>query len=602
MATQRFQEVTTSIAQTLLTVIVSSLIPSLIILTILVILYLIYKNGGEYSTRLQYLHTRTKYSFYNFIGVYFIVFILILAIHGFSLNGESIQLLFSKAKDAPIASLSSVLKNVWDFDYWIISNILLLIGTIMIYFKTWRTPRAMKRRNDRKEIKQLFKRTTRKPNDFVQVHSLILGTTGSGKTAQILRMIKENILHGRPICIVDGKGDMSDFSIYDVVSKLARLFNIPLYIVNQTDTDDTDSYNPFRDCNATQVKDMMVTLGDWSENASHYKGQASRYWQSMAQYMIDNLIPLNFENLIRYSSPSEWAEHIMNNPELDNDEDKMLSVEHRKQIVSRFGTDGLSRGRTKWLKVIIQSGDDMEKNISSFANVFEGEGRKIFGGNESFKMSDVIQNKGIAIVLLNRLSYSQFAEGMGRLVIKDIKYALGEKMMTKNSEKILTLFEEVGVYFDQELVDVVARIRSLGGCAYFSMQGVSDLDVIDPKVRRQITNNITSFIMFRQNDPEDAIAVADIIGTVETVNTTAQVEDMGTTYKGAGVGTNKITREYVFNPELIKLLPTRRGIWFNKEEKYERPFVFNVEFVDVSGIELPTKKDREYRLEHGEWA
>lgn len=577
-------------------------IPILFISLLVIAIYLVYRYGGEFSTKIAYAYNRTYYSIYHFFIGFNGLFILILLLSYKNIRFGNFFALFETFKTEPISNINAILSQMTNVELWIITVLIMDAGVIALYFKTWRTPKAHLRRRNRKEIRELFKWRTRHPNNDIKVNGMISGTTGTGKTAYILGVIEAKASKGEPILIIEGKGDIDEYSLYEGACMLAKKYNRQLYVVNQTISDDSDVYNPFIDCNATQVKDMLISMGDWSGNASHYKSKASRYWQMMAEYMINNFIPLTFENLINYSVASELASHITTNPEYDDIEDSTLSPVIRKQILDRFGERGLSKKRTRYLKIILSEGDGVEKNANTFATIYEGEGKKLFSGKKSFKMEDVLEQKGIAIILLNRMSYGDFASSLGRLAIQDIKNALGYKMMMKLKEKVTVIFEEIGTYFDEEMVDVYARVRSIGGYSVASMQGVSDIDVIDQKVRRQIVNNTNFFVAFKHNDPEDATAIADILGTDEQVTTTSQVEDLGVAHAGTGAGTNKLEREYRFNPELIKMLPTLRGIVFDKSEKYERPYVFKVKYIDRKGLEVPTKEQRERRRTQGTWS
>lgn len=89
-------------------------------------------------------------------------------------------------------------------------------------------------------------------------HVFICGTTGSGKTIALSNYIESALRKGYPALIVDGKGDIGDGSIYDIVKKLNR--GRKLYVVNMTNPNDSCKYNPFKEANATVAKDMLVNL------------------------------------------------------------------------------------------------------------------------------------------------------------------------------------------------------------------------------------------------------------------------------------------------------------------------------------------------------
>lgn len=59
-------------------------------------------------------------------------------------------------------------------------------------------------------------------------HVFICGTTGSGKTVALANFIKSGIEYDYPMLIIDGKGDINENSIFDIVNKLKE--NKKLYL------------------------------------------------------------------------------------------------------------------------------------------------------------------------------------------------------------------------------------------------------------------------------------------------------------------------------------------------------------------------------------
>ncbi|WP_166082282.1 type IV secretory system conjugative DNA transfer family protein [Erysipelothrix anatis] len=592
-------------AKSMISILGSIGLPALVSAGILILIYLVYRYGGEFNLHIQYFYSRTAYTFYNFVFVYGVILVIIMFIMSGKLNLDTIANVYVDLWQNPEDKMIAMLGKGHQFQVWILSQWIFVCVTFIVYLQVWRTPKAELARSKRRDLRRMFGITLKKPNHDIDVNGAVIGTTGSGKTVEICNIVEEKLKKNQPIVLMDGKGDIDDYSMFDVVSKLAVKYKRPLYVINQTLTEDTDPYNPFVGCNATQVKDMLISMGDWSENASFYKSRAERYWQAMASYMIDFDIPLNFKNLIKLSNENEWSDEIMKNPMLEAEQSKVLSTGTRTMILNRFGERGLSEKRVDYLKIIIECGDSIQDNTASFSTVYEGEGRKLFEpmkNQRTFKMSDAIDANAVVIVLLNSMSYGSFAKSLGRLVVQDIKNALGQKMIKKVKEKALFIFDELGTYMDDEFVDISARARSIGGNVVYAMQGVSDMDIFSDVVRKQIINSCNFFAFFKQNDPDNATALSDILGTVENINTTSQVEDVGVARAGVGLGTNKITREYRFNPEMIKMLPKLRGIWFNKSNVHELPYIYKVKFVDTNGYVVPNRLQRRARRVDGEWA
>ena len=138
-----------------------------------------------------------------------------------------------------------------------------------------------------------------------RAHLFAIGTTGSGKTANILRYVENSIKNGQPTIIVDGKGGTKEHDLATVSQKLAKKYGREVYLVNQSDLSDTDPYNPFSDLSATEVKDMLVSMSEWESD--HYKNLASRYWQIMLSVMIDNNITPTLKKLFCLVNPKTFC-------------------------------------------------------------------------------------------------------------------------------------------------------------------------------------------------------------------------------------------------------------------------------------------------------
>jgi hypothetical protein len=107
--------------------------------------------------------------------------------------------------------------------------------------------------------------------------------------------IKRAIDRGYPLLLVDGKGDIGGGSMLDIVRRLTPSGR-KLYVVNLTDPEQSDCYNPFRHTSPTIAKDMLINLTSWSEE--HYKLNAERYLQRLVM-LLSRPVP----KFMRYLNP-----------------------------------------------------------------------------------------------------------------------------------------------------------------------------------------------------------------------------------------------------------------------------------------------------------
>ena len=377
-----------------------------------------------------------------------------------------------------------------------------------------------------------------------RAHLFAIGTTGSGKTANILRYVENSIKNGQPTIIVDGKGGTKEHDLATVSQKLAKKYGRKVYLVNQSDLSNTDPYNPFSDLSATEVKDMLVSMSEWESD--HYKNLASRYWQIMLSVMIDNNITPTFENIILFSEPEKFLQVL--------DE-----LKKREQIDDE-----------RYLKAVnianSEAGKQAEISISRSAVVYEGDGANLFGDRFGFNMRSAFKENAVVIVLLNEFSYGDFARSTGQLVLEDIKSLISRLLKGEYEEQeTLLVLEELGVYVNDGIEGLLNRSRSAGVKTIVSMQTTADVDKENPDLTRQIIGNCNDFLIMRVTDQESAETIAKLIGTEKGIQKTSRTsEGIGT-----GESSNKLVDQFRISPNEIKNFPSLYGIYYTKNKPNE---------------------------------
>lgn len=377
-----------------------------------------------------------------------------------------------------------------------------------------------------------------------RAHLFAIGTTGSGKTANILRYVENAIKNGQPTIIVDGKGGTKEHDLATVSQKLAKKYGRKVYLVNQSDLSNTNPYNPFSDLSATEVKDMLVSMSEWESD--HYKNLASRYWQIMLSIMIDNNITPIFENIILFSDPENFLKVL--------DE-----LKTRGQIDDE-----------RYLKAVnianSEAGKQAEISISRSAVVYEGDGSKLFGDRFGFNMRSAFKENAVVIVLLNEFSYGDFARSTGQLVLEDIKSLISRLLRGEYEEQeTLLVLEELGVYVNNGIEGLLNRSRSAGVKTIVSMQTTADVDKENPDLTRQIIGNCNDFIIMRVVDQESAETMAKLIGTEKGIQKTSRTSEG----VGTGESSNKLVDQFKISPNDIKNFPSLFGIYYTKNRPNE---------------------------------
>lgn len=377
-----------------------------------------------------------------------------------------------------------------------------------------------------------------------RAHLFAIGTTGSGKTANILRYIENSIKKGQPTIIIDGKGGTKEHDLATVSQKLAKKYGREVYLVNQSDLSNTDSYNPFSDLSATEVKDMLVSMSEWESD--HYKNLASRYWQIMLSVMIDNNITPTFEKIILFSVPENFLQVL----DLIKKRGQIDDEKYRKAV-------NIANS---------EAGKQAEISISRSAVVYEGDGSKLFGDHLGFNMRSAFEENAVVIVLLNEFSYGDFARSTGQLVLEDIKSLISRLLKGKYEEQeTLLVLEELGVYVNDGIEGLLNRSRSAGVKTIVSMQTTADIDKENPDLTRQIIGNCNDFMIMRVTDQDSAETMAKLIGTEKGIQKTSRTSEGFNT----GESSNKLVDQFRISPNEIKNFPSLFGIYYTKNKPNE---------------------------------
>lgn len=379
-----------------------------------------------------------------------------------------------------------------------------------------------------------------------RAHLFAIGTTGSGKTANILRYVENSIKKGQPTIIVDGKGGTKEHDLATVSQKLAKKYGRKVYLINQSDLSNTDPYNPFSDLSATEVKDMLVSMSEWESD--HYKNLASRYWQIMLSIMIEYNIITTFESIILFSEPKNFLkvlDEIKKSGEIDDEK-------YRKAV-------NIANS---------EAGKQAEISISRSAVVYEGDGSKLFGDRDhlGFNMRSAFEENAVVIVLLNEFSYGDFARSTGQLVLEDIKSLISRLLKGEYEEQeTLLVLEELGVYVNDGIEGLLNRSRSAGVKTIVSMQTTADVDKVNPDLTRQIIGNCNDFLIMRVSEQDSAETMAKLIGTEKGIQKTSRTSEGMST----GESSNKLVDQFRISPNEIKNFPSLFGIYYTKNRPNE---------------------------------
>lgn len=370
-------------------------------------------------------------------------------------------------------------------------------------------------------------------------HTLVLGTTGSGKTVTVCNVVESAIDRDLPLIYIDGKGD------YDLAKRVARYGkskgrDVSIFAMHG----DSIAYNPLASGGFTSKKDRIIELRDWTEE--HYKKLAEGYLQTVFKVMDRCNIPCDMTNL---------ANHL--------DLKRLKALVREKQSSIADAQDLMDE-----LNYQDHAAKNIESLVAEIRNFTSSEIGELFRSWEDvpvLTLADVIENKGIAYFCLPALEFPSMSRTLGKLIINDLKATVAQQLAAGHKQKLFVIFDEFSVFAGVQVLNVINMGRSAGIHGILSTQSLSDIaagrkDNADHFIN-QVVGNCNNFIMHRQNSAEDAEKLAAIIGTRASLEYTAQVGGDNATQ----MGTVRRGRSFIAHPDEIKSLKTGEAFFFTKE-------------------------------------
>lgn len=389
-------------------------------------------------------------------------------------------------------------------------------------------------------INQADKTPVNVPNNAK--HIFICGTTGSGKTVALSNFIESGFNNNYPMLIVDGKGDMGEGSLIYMIRDLKK--DRKVYVVSMNNPDISSKYNPFRNTPPTVVKDMLMSMTEWSED--YYKANVDRYLQRLIS-MLDKMgIKISFKSIVENMPVNKFL-------------DLSSELEQAKIITKEDNIDNID--------LVKETEKAITGSYARFSTIFESDLGNIFDETGIDILTAIKENASILFVL-NPLTYPEVSSLIGNLIIIDSKKAVAGLYNSK-PKRAFFLFDEINVYASKEFLNLVNKSRSANVTSILATQSLSDLDeAAGVHFKEQIIENCNNYIILRQNSDVNAEKFASIIGTRVGMDITYQIKSDYNTTSDTGLGSMRSTREYIYHPDDIKSLKTGEAIFVSKDDGY----------------------------------
>lgn len=396
--------------------------------------------------------------------------------------------------------------------------------------------------NDRKTNEELWF-----TNDDMRTHSLIFGSTGSGKTELLISLAYNAIIEGSGFIYVDGKGDNSLFAkIYSLARYCGREDDLLLInfmtgardVIGAQKNRLSNTMNPFAVGSADMLSQLIVSLMDGGGgsqpsggNDDMWKGRAISFVEALMRcltYMRDQGHILLDAHSIRKYFVLHKLESIVLDKKFPVDE-RVVDISDAPEIAIdplRNYLDTLPGFQPA--KKYKQSGECLEQHgfitmqlTRTFNSLADTYGHILRTNLAEVDFHDVILNRRILVVLLPALEKSPAElSNLGKLIVASLKAMMAaglgsqvegsyrdviERKPTNSPTPYLCILDEYGYYAVDGFAVVPAQARSLGFSAVFAGQDLPAFQKASKEEAASIGANTNIKICMKLEDPTDTL-------------------------------------------------------------------------------------------------
>lgn len=368
----------------------------------------------------------------------------------------------------------------------------------------------------------------------VRTHTLIFGTTGSGKTETLVSICVNSLIHCSGFIYVDGKGDNGLFlKLFSLVRRFGREDDFLLinYMTGSVDTNKktterlSNTMNPFATGSADALSELIVSLLPDSGGGDMWKGRAAIFMSALMRVLValrdSKKILLDVETIRTYFELPQLETLIKR-----EDIDEVFKAGLKDYV---FNLPGYKKA-TPQNPVVEQEFDVLQQHgfiTMQYTEVFgllsDSYGHIMKTQLAECDFYDIVVNRRILVVLLPALEKSQQnLSNLGKIIVASVKSmmssALGsqvegskkdviDKKPTNGGAPYLTIFDEYGYYSVKGAAVMPAQARSLGFAMVFAGQDYQAFKKASPEEAASIVANCTIKICMKLEDPSDTLDI-----------------------------------------------------------------------------------------------
>jgi type IV secretory pathway TraG/TraD family ATPase VirD4 len=376
----------------------------------------------------------------------------------------------------------------------------------------------------------------------LSAHGLILGASGAGKSTTLLKILTDQIARGRPVVAIDMKGSPA---FAQVLGEAARAAGRPFAVWS---IDGPAHWNPLQHGNATELKDKLMATERFTE--PHYQRAAERYVQMVLQVLAAarrGRAPVLSE-VVRLMDPARLPSILRGVDPAQRD--------RVRDYLAGLTPDQLSAVRGLQTRLAVLTESHTAPYLAPAAD-------------KTIDVREALRGPQVVLFSLNSARYGRLAAQLGTLVVQDLVSASGDRLddarRSGGAAPTATIaIDEFSALGADHVIALLARGRESGLSVLVATQELADLDRAASGLRDQVVGVTALKIVHRQEVPQSARTIAQMIGTERVWEVTKQTA--GRLFGGydTGRGTRREVERFIVHPNEIQSLATGQAIAISK--------------------------------------
>jgi conjugal transfer pilus assembly protein TraD len=351
----------------------------------------------------------------------------------------------------------------------------------------------------------------------LDLHLLILGTTGTGKTRLLEVLIAQAIRRGDAVAVIDPKGDSG---LLARVLEECRRAGKKLTLVAPPYPESSVPYNPVaRFVETREIADRVAALLPAGGDAEPFRAFAWEVVEAIASAMVRYGEPVTLAALRRHAVEDPWGlpRRLVRGvaPDLAKLEPETMA---RRFLSRRGGPDAPELDRL--LSLALRPREHAQKLLSALVPILSkltsGSHRALLSPETGgFSWGDFDRSRGVAYFHLGSLLGGDSSGAVAKMALLDLQSYVGAKYAYGAEGGPLSLFvDEMADAVSTPFISLLNKGRGAGlriaGCA----QSAADFEAaLGSQVRaRQILANSNTVVQFRSPNLEDAEAFSSAAG------------------------------------------------------------------------------------------